>query len=443
MKTKQILLSLFLSVATTLSAQTILKGDMNDDNAVTISDVTSLVNVILGKSPIETIDLSMNPYEVDNKDVVGTWYMPDGTSFTFREDGTTDFPKGATYEFMPQQGRLLVYDAKGRPVKILPLAKIAPEYLLTVNYATGTFAYYTNQSVLVASFTISPIQLNMEFGETAQLLATTAPETAFNPTIAWTSSDESVALVDEDGLVKAIRGGTCTITASTTDGSALVATCEITIHKDESGTIGGRDYIDLNLPSGTLWATMNVGASTPEDYGDYFAWGETTGYKSGKTTFTWTTYAHCQGSNNTLTKYCFKSTDVYGTIDNLTELEEIDDAAYVNWDSNWRTPTLAQLIELFDSRELTIEWTTQNGVYGRKFTCKTNGNSIFLPAAGFINGTSLNGVGSNGNYWSRTLNTSYIPTQAIRQFFHSGGMSRGSLERCYGQSVRPVLNINE
>ena len=443
MKTKQILLSLLLSVATTLNAQTILKGDMNDDNAVTISDVTSLVNVILGKSPIETINLTANPYEVNNKDVVGTWHAPDGTSFTFNEDGTTDFPNGATYEFMPNLGRLLIYDAIGRPIKILPLVKIAPEYLLSVNYATENFTYYTNQSVLVASMTITPTQLNLEFGETAQLIAMITPESAFNRTLAWTSSDKSIAVVDDNGLITAIRGGVCTITASTTDGSIITATCEVTIHKDESGTIGGRDSIDLNLPSGTLWATMNVGASKAEDYGDYFAWGETTGYKSGKTNFTWGTYAHCQGSNNTLTKYCFKSTDVYGTIDNLTELEEIDDVAYVKWDSNWRIPTLAQLIELFDSRELTIEWTTLNGVYGRKFTCKTNGNSIFLPAAGSVSNTSLNNVGENGNYWSRTLNTSYIPTQALRQFFYSGGMSRGSLERCYGQSIRPVLNINE
>ena len=103
MKTKSLLLTgLFAIMACVpLNAQEILKGDMNDDNAVTIADVTSLVNVILGKAPQEKISVGGDPYKVDNTSVVGTWYAPDGTSFEFKEDGTTTFPGGATYEFMP------------------------------------------------------------------------------------------------------------------------------------------------------------------------------------------------------------------------------------------------------------------------------------------------------------------------------------------------------
>lgn len=148
MKTKALFLSIVaLLMSATLSAQTIIKGDMNDDDQVTIADVTSLVNVILGKAPQETINVGGGrPYAVDNSMVVGTWYAPDGTSFEFNADGTTTFPDGATYEFMPVQGRLLVYDAASQPVKVLPILKAESEFLLTVDYATNLFTYYTKSN---------------------------------------------------------------------------------------------------------------------------------------------------------------------------------------------------------------------------------------------------------------------------------------------------------
>lgn len=148
MKTKALFLSFVaLLMSATLSAQTIIKGDMNDDDQVTIADVTSLVNVILGKAPQETINVGGgSPYAVDNSMVVGTWYAPDGTSFEFNADGTTTFPDGATYEFMPVQGRLLVYDAASQPVKVLPILKAESEFLLTVDYATNLFTYYTKSN---------------------------------------------------------------------------------------------------------------------------------------------------------------------------------------------------------------------------------------------------------------------------------------------------------
>ena len=145
---------LLLLAATTLSAQTILKGDMNNDNEVTIADVTSVVNVVLGKAPLETISAgcSCEPYQVDNSSVVGSWSTPDGTSFQFNEDGTTTFPGGATYEFMPMQGRLLVYDAENQPVKAIPILKVESEKILTVDYATNTFTYFTKAAPAVTYY---------------------------------------------------------------------------------------------------------------------------------------------------------------------------------------------------------------------------------------------------------------------------------------------------
>ena len=204
---------------------------------------------------------------------------------------------------------------------------------------------------------------------------------------------------------------------------------------DESVATDSHEYVDLGLPSGTLWATCNIGASSPEDYGDYFAWGETTGRNSGKTNFAWSNYKYCNGSYNNLTKYCTLSS--CGTVDNLTELELSDDAAYVNWGSNWRMPSYDQITELINSNYTTTTWTTQNGVYGRRITSKSNGNSLFLPAAGYRYDTLINVAGSGGFYWSRTLDTGF-PENARDLYFLPANVYTSANYRCRGWSVRPV-----
>ena len=186
---------------------------------------------------------------------------------------------------------------------------------------------------------------------------------------------------------------------------------------DLSGSIDGHDYVDLGLPSGTLWATCNVGATSPEGYGNYYAWGETTTkstYSSG--TYTYSGYP--------------------------TELPTSADVAYVTWGSNWRMPSLAQFQELINSSYTTTTWTTLNGFYGRLITSKLNGNSIFLPAAGYGYDSSLYYGGSRGCYWSRRLNTLYT-SHAYDLYFNSGTVGTDyeydrSNYRYVGHSVRPV-----
>ena len=214
----------------------------------------------------------------------------------------------------------------------------------------------------------------------------------------------------------------------------------ITVTAKSSGdTPAGLQAVDLGLPSSTLWANMNVGAEKPEDYGLYFAWGETTGYTgdtSDGRTFYWDSYKWCNGSETTLTKYCTNS--YYGTVDNKAVLELEDDAAHVNLGGSWRMPTLADINELLDNT--TDEWITQNGVNGRKFTSKTNGNSIFLPAAGCRWESDLIGAGSGGQYWSSSLYESYS-FYAYYLYFNSSYAWRGSSgydPRSCGLTVRPV-----
>ena len=195
------------------------------------------------------------------------------------------------------------------------------------------------------------------------------------------------------------------------------------------------EYVDLGLPSGLLWATCNIGADSPQDYGDYFAWGET----QTKYTYDWSTYQYCNGSGSTLTKYCNNSCYGYnGFIDNLTILLPEDDVATANWGTGWRMPTKEEWIELYYNTASI--WTTQNGVNGRLFTA-SNGNSLFLPAAGYRFDTScFADVGRYGFYWSSSLNTD-SPSQAWFLDFNSDGClldDYANAARSYGPSVRAV-----
>ena len=198
------------------------------------------------------------------------------------------------------------------------------------------------------------------------------------------------------------------------------------------------DWVDLGLPSGTIWATRNVGASAPEDYGDYFAWGETAPKDYyGSSTYKW--YQKYQDANGHwllgLTKYCtISSYGLDGFVDNKTELDPSDDAACAHYPGG-RMPSLEQIQEL--KYNCTWQWTQRNGVNGQLGT-GPNGNTIFLPAAGNRWDESLYDAGSDGYAWSRTLYSS-SPGSAYGLYFRSGNWRYwGSSYRYYGHTVRAV-----
>ena len=309
-----------------------------------------------------------------------------------------------------------------------------------------------NQDITPTSLVMSESSLIIVPNNTHRLSVTTIPRNAYFEYLTWRSSDESVATVDGGGVVTGIQDGIATITA-TAAGSNVVATCNVTVCAPVIPDT--HTYVDLGLPSGTLWATCNIGADSPEDYGDYFAWGETTGYTQDTSdghSFDWASYKYAIDNWNTLTKYCNSSRYGYnGFTDSLTELELSDDAAYVNWGANWRMPTIGQFQELTNSNYTTTTWTTRNGVYGRLITSKMESytdRSLFLPAAGFRSGTSLSGSslsdtslsgeGSYGYYWSRTLGTD-LPYDARDLYIYSDDIyAYYYCDRYCGQSVRPV-----
>ena len=177
---------------------------------------------------------------------------------------------------------------------------------------------------------------------------------------------------------------------------------------------------------------MNVGATSPEDFGDYFAWGET----EPKEIYEWSTYKWCNGTYNSQIKYNNNSS--YGIVDNKTTLELNDDVAHANWGGSWRMPTDAEMTELRNN--CTWTWTIQNGVNGYKVTSKNNGNSIFLPAAGYRNDNSVYSVGSHGYYLSSSLNTD-SPDRARLLLINPSGVYRDYGYRRCGRSIRPICII--
>lgn len=197
---------------------------------------------------------------------------------------------------------------------------------------------------------------------------------------------------------------------------------------------GNEDAVDLGLPSGTLWAIKNIGAEKPQDYGDYFAWGETSGYNSGKTDFSKTTYKYYDETNKTYTKYVTNAK--YGTVDNKKELEPSDDIATANWGEEWQMPSKEQFDEL--NKDCKYIYGTIGSVSGWIFYNENNGNLILFPPAGSREGTSL--VTHNGyvNYWSRTL----CPDEHAYSMYNYFMMTQQNRPlasiRYHGLSVRPV-----
>ena len=205
------------------------------------------------------------------------------------------------------------------------------------------------------------------------------------------------------------------------------------VYRPTFGLHNGHEWVDLGLPSGTKWAACNVGAKDREDYGDYFAWGETTT----KEIYNWSTYIYCNGSYNTLTKYCNEARfGNNGFTDHLTVLDAIDDAATANWGDGWRIPTNKEMRELY--LRCTYVWTTCNGVNGLKFT-GPNGNSIFLPAAGIRNESNLELSGTDGAYWTKSLTTNMSCCSWYLCYVSYSCYTDDGLFRWAGVPVRPVL----
>lgn len=277
---------------------------------------------------------------------------------------------------------------------------------------------------LVTSLTIDKTEVKLGVNEGYWLYVTILPEDASNKEVIWESSNPEVA-TPGTGLYAYVRGknpGTCVITCRATDGSGAFAECLVTVTNENM-------YVDLGLPSGTLWAKWNVGATSPGEPGDYFAWGET----EPKEDYSWETYKWCKGSYITLTKYNQYPEYGYkpdgsesGYTDDLTELLPEDDAATVNWGEDWQMPSVQQLNELLNSDYTTLVEDTK----GIVIKSNVNANFIYLPNTSIYIGTELE-EGNISRFWTRSL----LDASSAVAF---KGNDSAINSRAYGNPVRPV-----
>ena len=202
--------------------------------------------------------------------------------------------------------------------------------------------------------------------------------------------------------------------------------------KDDRPIIVGKEFVDLGLPSGVKWATRNLGAKSPEDFGDYYAWGEI----SPKHNYSWSNYKYRVNEGNAISKYCNSSIMSYA--DHKTRLEESDDAAHEIWKERWHIPTKENFEELIAN--CICKWDRLKGVQGYTLISKLNGNSVFFPAAGYWDKDGPFGEYESGSYWSSSVAEGNRPYDAWQLFFMDTSLHLNHDYRHRGLSIRPIID---
>ncbi|MBQ9363203.1 MAG: hypothetical protein IJT97_07275, partial [Bacteroidaceae bacterium] len=271
---------LALLTATTMQAQDI-NGDLNHNNELDVNDITMLIDGYLtGQKTYHRT--SFNPYEVQNGDIVGTWYNEANSSIEFREDGTVVgnvYPDVKTYQFMPNSSQIILFDAEGKPRYLWLVAFLSQDYLALNMMSGSELVVYTpkpNETKQAVTISISDTSLVMAPHDYRSLTASAKAADGSEVGVIWSMDRTGVVTVDGN-VVIATDGGQVVVTATAADGSGLSASCTILV----------LEAIDLGLS--IRWASMNIGAKGPEDYGDYFAWGETAP-KENSTYYSWNYY---------------------------------------------------------------------------------------------------------------------------------------------------------
>lgn len=291
--------------------------------------------------------------------------------------------------------------------------------------------------VMTTGISLDKTSLFLSPGDNVQLTASLTPSNCTNKELVWSSNNTSVATVSDSGLVSVKSFGSADITVTWAGDSNLKAICTVTVTR--SYLIP--EMVDLDLPSGLKWSSFNLGATKPEEYGGYYQWGGLQDVTDTNIILSWDNCPYHTGSDmKTCWMKYIPSGDLSfwsgsGSPDNKTVLDLNDDVAHAKLGGKWRMPTMDEWLELMNN--CTSEWTTMNGVYGRKFISNKNGNSIFLPAAGNRSYRYFyDDVGSNGDYWSSSLDI--YPSCAHAMDFRSDSYYVGGDMRYLGQSVRPV-----
>jgi len=474
------------NATTTLNDETITTGRtvmvrISSDNGASYTDynyTTAASGAMTPPSP--------KPYYPASGTVKIVAYHPSdaGTSFSINTDQTTDANYNAcdlmfsdnitaqakttnavNLQFVHKMAKIVVTATKGDGVNYITsmtLKDVKPT--VSFNQTTGAVGTASGTAGNVSIFTGGGSSTTTANG------AAVIPAQTITGALLEIVTDQGTAIYDVGSTGKAFVAGSKYSMNVTVNRSAVGVTNSVAWTNTATLTVeptvviepamptvaahapSGATAVDLGLPSGTLWANMNVGATAVTDYGTYFAWGETVGYAvSGqsstvvgsptKTTYDWANYWWGDGSSSAkFKKYCPSNQTSYLATgfsgDTKTVLDLSDDAAYINWGGSWRMPTQAEFQELLDNTTKT--WTTESGVQGYKFA-KTSDASvyIFLPAAGYRYDTSVGFQGEFGDYWSSSLSGDG-PNYAWYLNVYSGAAYVGSLSRCLGYTVRAV-----
>ena len=388
---KRFLLLLAATVLTTAVQAQVINGDLNHNGELDVDDVTLLIDGYL-TGETEAVKPTVNPYMVDNSLVAGTWYYSKMNSTTLNADGTMGGSlegTGYTYKYMPFQKHILLYNPDGSfALEDVVLKLTADTLVLKLPDGTCDVLTRTQPKEYVSSIELSQTSVEMDLNTSVQLRVAVYPTYADDPRVSWSSSNDEVAEVDDNGMVYARSNGTATITCEALDGSGAKATCEVDV---------SHARVDLGLS--VKWATMNIGAKSPKKYGSKYAWGET----QPKNYYNWSTYDWGNPKEGGLTKY--NTSSDYGIVDNKTALDPADDIAHVNWGEPWRMPTVEEWQELMDQCTWTLEMIDEDEeAYGYRVTSKVNGNSILLPCGGCSFDNYLSWYkGDMGYYWSKSL----------------------------------------
>lgn len=310
-------------------------------------------------------------------------------------------------------------------------------------FGTPIRPVYGDPSIPVESVSLNISKLDICVGESRRIYASVLPSSANIQSIKWSSSDDSIATVTTDGIITGIAPGYATITVETVDGGKT-ASCSLSVINPRPH-YAIPEIVDLGLS--VRWASFNLGATKPEEAGDYYAWGETEPYygcldplvwRTEKTSgYNWASYKWCIDSYYSLTKYCYDTSYGYeGFTDGKTVLDPEDDAVHVNLGDKWRMPTKSELNELMG--RCNWVWTSLNEVNGFMVT-GPNGKTIFLPAAGQRENTKINNHGLYCLLWSSSLGITY-PSSAVYLLLYQNGYNVSEYSRYWGLSIRPVFD---
>ncbi len=289
------------------------------------------------------------------------------------------------------------------------------------NFTANCTVTVTDTGIHVTGVTLDKSTMSLSVGCGGRLIPMVSPADAANDAVTWQSSNPNAVRISAGGRVFATGPGSSTITVTTVDGN-YSASCEVSVNND-------RPFEAKDLGLSVRWATFNVGATSEAEYGEYFAWAET----EPKDTYSWSNYKWGDAFSGSLTKYASSYTD---------KLDNEDDVAQVYWGNGWRMPSMSEQQELID--ECDWVWTRVGLVYGYRVTSRKPGytdQSIFLPAAGYMEGAEIQEPMMGGQYWASTIFFGQTAHAYLIDFSSSGKLSTMN-NRSIGMTVRPVIAQN-